>query len=993
MPDFLLSSIDGSCPTCNRNHDKDCRWTADLNLVLCWTKARGGTTTVSEPPDEVQAGDAVYRTIGLTEGGDWMQYRLMSVRQEKAIRPNGKTSFDYRCQAGEVICRVTRTDKDGKKDFSQLWRDPVAKEWEVYTKTPAGKWQSDFDKARKAKLYTQILPYRMHEIRALAGEMVRNGKTLTVLVVEGEGLADLIWEVGKEFGLVGTSFIGGAGKYGHYGYPYEKHLRGDWSLILAPDMDQHGVDHMEDVSQDLPQARWFYPYGDSAEWTEGLRKDGGLDTADWLNEMREAGTRNQEIVALILTKAERKRIVTATGISTTNGKGSIKKPLGKKLTKHQVMQEIDRLLNLSLLRSELEAELADLAVASNRQVNSILNQYNARFREQVEAIAIQESINDLPSIRKIQETRLNLYEVMHHDVAQSMHETAKQMQTAPEFLFTSSLPAFGSRIGTTSRLVIKASAKYTTFPIFQTAIIAPSGAKKTPAQKVVLDPLKAMEAEAHEEWKKQSDAYEAYLEKKANAETGEKVEKVAKPGVRKRYVLDDSTPEAKVKAHIENPRGLLIYRDEAKAHFTSRGKYRNGVGDDTEMELAEFNGAPISVDRVGKSLYLPRSSFSKTGAFQWETLRQLMHNHDDSNGEFARWLFCAAPVVPSPLNLVGEDADVDTGIDLVLRSLYENLGNLEGNTDGSPRDYFLSDNAKFLAQAFLEKLNRWTLREWQPGLKTAYPKFETYLFRIALTYHLTDAAMEGDYTPAQMLSADTLRRAIITIEYFIGQLRLVYALNSPGGDENVKLLMEIDDFAHGFGDDGISVYECYRKFGKIQVLARKTESKNEATITLELFNRLETAGFGRVIEPKPGKYRYVSTRVILPDSGYAAPPEQIQPPNNPEHPDAPVIEVPVMVEALVVEEPEAVVEALVAPVALTQPAPAPAPEPKRIVRASDGVEFRVGELVNLTASVDLDEWDWVNIKGIAIEDIINGCAKLHILESPHPLEMLQKRTL
>jgi hypothetical protein len=78
-------------------------------------------------------------------------------------------------------------------------------------------------------------------------------------------------------------------------------------------------------------------------------------------------------------------------------------------------------------------------------------------------------------------------------LAEAMLETAKAMPTSPEFLFTTLIPTAATLIGTSSRIVIKAKSKYKQPCIFWTAVVARSGQLKTPAQKVILDPLIQLE--------------------------------------------------------------------------------------------------------------------------------------------------------------------------------------------------------------------------------------------------------------------------------------------------------------------------------------------------------------------------------------------------------------------------------------------------------------------------------------------------------------------
>ena len=48
---------------------------------------------------------------------------------------------------------------------------------------------------------------------------------------------------------------------------------------------------------------------------------------------------------------------------------------------------------------------------------------------------------------------------------------------------------------------------------------------------------------------------------------------------RKRYFSNDDTLAARIQIHAENPKGFLLYRDEASAFITERGRFSSGKGD------------------------------------------------------------------------------------------------------------------------------------------------------------------------------------------------------------------------------------------------------------------------------------------------------------------------------------------------------------------------------------------------------------------------------
>ncbi len=256
--------------------------------------------------------------------------------------------------------------------------------------------------------------------------------------------------------------------------------------------------------------------------------------------------------------------------------------------------------------------------------------------------------------------------------------------------------------------------------------------------------------------------------------------KPTSPPPRRRYIINDTTIEAKIRIHSENPRGLLDYTDELAGRFTRMNKYRGGHGDDMQQDLTEFNGGEINKDRTKESIFLPRSAISCTGSIQWETLRQLQEQcgADDHAGVWARWLFCVVPMPPPYLNLTGADADLETRLGEILEALYHYLGDLP------EQDYFLSTAAKAKFERWQHKLVNKLQEETIPVLKSAYPKMEAYAARLALLIHIIWAVAEGQ-KPDQFIPEEMMGRALYLTNFYLSQLRLLVSHN--GQDPETKL--------------------------------------------------------------------------------------------------------------------------------------------------------------------------------------------------------------
>jgi len=444
------------------------------------------------------------------------------------------------------------------------------------------------------------------------------------------------------------------------------------------------------------------------------------------------------------------------------------------LNTEQLKAQVNLLIAQELSQSELVATIPEIARKSGRSSNDVWKLHGALLQEQEQTEERSESIKGkLSNLLKAQQQQLSLGEFLYGDggrLAQMMNAIAEAMPTAPEFLFTTLIPAAGSRIGTASRVIIKASARYTQPAIFRTCIVARSGAKKTPAQKIIIDPLNQLESEEYYIWQKLEEAYQSDLKSYKAKKGDQKGEPPKEPPPRVRFIMNDTTIEAKVRIHSQNPRGILLYQDEWAAGIAGRNKYRGGIGDDAELELSEFNGGSLSKDRVSGSIYLEKSAISRTGSTQWETLRRVFGDHSDFKGEFARTLFCAAPCPPAKIVLTGKDGD--PGIYEYLRYIYEQLAQLP------EQDYFLNQEAKLTFQNWQNNLVELELSEANPGLAVAYAKFESYTSRLALWLHVVNSVLAGNMKPSPIIDGATMLLAADLTAYYIGQLKLIYAQNA-----------------------------------------------------------------------------------------------------------------------------------------------------------------------------------------------------------------------
>ncbi|NJO31373.1 MAG: DUF3987 domain-containing protein, partial [Richelia sp. SL_2_1] len=450
----------------------------------------------------------------------------------------------------------------------------------------------------------------------------------------------------------------------------------------------------------------------------------------------------------------------------------------------EILSEVDKLINLNLSASETRSYFIKLSKQYNLKVLEIEKLYKERLQE-LEIVEDREDLFDnLTRLINTQNERLNPYDYLWGDggrLAKSMVDIASAMPTAVEFLFSTFIPTAASCLGTAATIAVKQQGEFTQPCIFRTCLIAKSGDMKSPPQKVMIKPLLELEAEARERYKED---LETYSEELREWDKGGKEEPLPSKPVCERHILQNGSIESRIAIHTENPRGYLLYKDEFSAHITGRNKHRNGKGDDAENELTEFDGGALVKDVMDeeKRLFLEKSAISRTGTTQYDTIQKLMKDHEDSTGEFARWLVCLAQSPPPYLDLLGEDNPSNIG--KLLKRLYKNLKTMPD------KQYFLeAGETRLIYQHYHNYLVDLAYSEKHPGIQIALPKLRSYFARFCLLLHCVNQALAGFHlSPKQTIDAKTVLVASKLVEYYLGQLRVLYSINSPQADFSGRVL-------------------------------------------------------------------------------------------------------------------------------------------------------------------------------------------------------------
>ena len=130
------------------------------------------------------------------------------------------------------------------------------------------------------------------------------------------------------------------------------------------------------------------------------------------------------------------------------------------------------------------------------------------------------------------------------------------------------------------------------------------------------------------------------MEKRDAAKAGEPAPEQPEAPTMGRSVASDTTIEALVSILEDNPRGLLVHKDELTGWVRSMDQYKGGKGSDRQHWLSLWSNDEVVVDRksrMGEPIVLAKPFVSLFGGIQPAMLSELGGGSED--GLMDRFLF------------------------------------------------------------------------------------------------------------------------------------------------------------------------------------------------------------------------------------------------------------------------------------------------------------------------------------------------------------------
>ncbi|MBK9246563.1 MAG: DUF3987 domain-containing protein [Ignavibacteria bacterium] len=197
------------------------------------------------------------------------------------------------------------------------------------------------------------------------------------------------------------------------------------------------------------------------------------------------------------------------------------------------------------------------------------------------------------------------------------------------FLGGAMLTIAGVALGNTAKLTF---GNYAASGVIFLCVIGRRGTGKTHPIDFILKPIKEMDRIKWRAYKQELIDWKKELIHNPKSKQPEPIQP-------KLSITTDCTPEALISLHENNPKSLLIHRDELSGLVASFDQYSKGG--ESQKYLQIWNGSAISVARKGSGMTrIDSPHISILGGIQPEILPKLAEKSRISDGFLDRFLFC-----------------------------------------------------------------------------------------------------------------------------------------------------------------------------------------------------------------------------------------------------------------------------------------------------------------------------------------------------------------
>jgi hypothetical protein len=515
----------------------------------------------------------------------------------------------------------------------------------------------------------------------------------------------------------------------------------------------------------------------------------------------------------------------------------VRHPAHKPIATEDLAGSVDRAIDAGLTGSKLEIEFNRIARETGVNTQEIRRIYERRLEEVDREFDRDDNAAELEKILSARNIEIDLEKVLPRSIAKPLIHQARVLNLAGEAYLTALLAGCSSLSHPDTALLLYPQTNWKVPAGLYTAIVGDSGSGKSIiARSVITESMKSLHERDDLEYRQRSQQFirdtARYEELKKEKDVSRLIEEFPhgapiKPVPRVRH-FSNATGEGIARYAVSHPdKGMMLLKDELAGLFKSANQYRSGRGSDSEDLLEYYDGTPpISLRAdMDRSVLARKILLSIYGTVQPGVLQKLLGDGEDSNGQWARFVFCQLPATSRELSIDAPTIDITEPI----ATLYEKL-------DSQPARFFRLDRPAMESFLMAEKiLNDRAIAETRPAMKNVLKKAPELIGRLALNLHNIHYLAQGG-TPPDEVSKPIVTMARRIAHFYISQVESMYATLDPNAGLAPHLARIL-----AVATDWITPNEARKRAfsGKI---------RNEFTVArvAELFRELETMGYGEV---------------------------------------------------------------------------------------------------------------------------------------------------
>lgn len=386
-------------------------------------------------------------------------------------------------------------------------------------------------------------------------------------------------------------------------------------------------------------------------------------------------------------------------------------------------------------------------------------------------------------------------------------DVSNRMQCPPDFVAAGMLVMAGSIVGAGCGIRPKQYDSWTVVPNLWGGVVGRPSMLKTPAIGEAMKPLDTLECDAkrtydtakkdyeadHEAFKARKESLQSDMRKVANgkARDGQSMDGLKydfahleepPPPVWRRYKTNDATIEKMAELQADNPRGLLLFRDELIGLFATWDK--DGHEADRAFYLEAWNGVrPYTSDRIGRgTLFVENLCVSLFGGIQPAKLSNYLHaamRGQNNDGLVQRLQMLVYPdelrtwkLTDTPINAQAKQQAYRV-IDRLASMDFRQAGAFA--EEGHRIPYYRFDAAgQAVFYQWLEELETKLRQETEePVLLEHLGKYRSLMPALSLLFHVCALA---DGHPVGQVSEEAAKLAAAWCDYLESHARRIYGL-------------------------------------------------------------------------------------------------------------------------------------------------------------------------------------------------------------------------